>query len=298
MSDFQFIQNPVTGNWTILDPRRSKRPNVGKGANPTCPFCIGEEKEEIELYRVGGEKGDSNWLIRVIENKFAFAPHHELIIHSPDHHKNFDELPQDQVLRVMETYRQRFNAHAQDGQVLLFNNHGAQGGESLPHPHTQLVVIPDSVPLNIPKRLEIDPGSSGVDGEAHKDTEFFSIFCPKSSQWPDEVWIVPQKRGTNFGEISDEEVSDFAFVLKRLIEIFDTRHGHEFPFNFFIHPGSDWYLRFVPIIITPGGFDIATNIFVNTQDPQETIQFIMEHFENPDHNKIREEYKAEFRKSV
>ncbi len=109
MADFKFLEDPVSKKWVILAPRRAKRPDIAKGPSVLCPFCIGREKDEPELYRVGGEAQDSNWpasnasparqspdgssrmadgrsdagwQIRVIPNKFPFAPVHEIIIHS------------------------------------------------------------------------------------------------------------------------------------------------------------------------------------------------------------------------
>src|SRR5256885_16712687 len=111
MADFEFRRHKEKGKWVIFAPRRSKRTNAGKKKEPICPFCIGREEDEPEIYRVGGKPGDSNWQIRVIPNKFPFTPHHEIIIHSPDHHKNIDELPFSQVELLLQTYRQRFLAH-------------------------------------------------------------------------------------------------------------------------------------------------------------------------------------------
>ena len=45
-----------------------------------------------------------------------------------------------------------------------------------------------------------------------------------------------------FGDITEDEINDLAFVLKRLITILDYRYGNEFPYNFYIYPEADWYL--------------------------------------------------------
>src|SRR5688572_29761681 len=145
MADFTFLKNKTTGKYVILAPRRSKRTNVGGKATDVCPFCIGQEAQEEELYRVsknnvilvsdeGAHPGsetkdsgqarmtnnkDSDWAVRVIPNKFPFTPHHEIIIHSPDHHKNIDELALPQVELIFETYRQRFNENKQYGEVYI-----------------------------------------------------------------------------------------------------------------------------------------------------------------------------------
>lgn len=302
----------------ILAPRRAKRPDVAKGMEPVCPFCPGKEGNEQEVYRIGGNPGDPNWHIRVLPNKFPFAPIHEVIILSPDHHKSFGELPLSHVELILQTYRQRYQAHQNKGQVYMFHNSGVKGGESLPHPHTQLAVIPFEVATDIPR---LDPSSASVASDATSNaaapkpltledreqrqeeqnqiiTNHFYLFCPKTSQWPDEVWIAPQKRGRVFGEITSEEISDLADILTRVIHIFDLRHGREFPYNFYIYPGGDWYLRLIPRSKTLGGFEVGTGIFVNTQDPQETLMFLKTHFREPDEERIKKEHQAEYHTGV
>ncbi len=294
MGDFQFLQNPLSKKWVILSPRRAKRPDIASGIEPVCPFCPGKENAEKAVYEVKG--GEAGWRIRVLHNKFPFAPIHEVIIHSPDHHKSFDELPQSQIELIIQTYQQRYNAHKGKGQVYIFNNHAEAGGESLPHPHTQLAVIPVEVKTDLPRLASDGELATVAKGQEVQETKRYNIFCPKTSQWPDEVWIAPKLRGRAFGEIIDQEISDLAFVLPRLIQIFDLRHGNEFPFNFYIYPGGDWYLRLIPRVRVLGGFEVGTGIFVNTQDPRETIAFIKEHFENPNEEKIKTIHRATYHK--
>ena len=290
--DFKFVENPISKKWIISAPRRAKRPDIAKGQEPTCPFCVGNELKDKEVYRIGGKENDQNWLVRVVNNKFPFAPIHEVIVHSPDHHKNFDELPLSQSELILKTYRQRFQTHQDKGLVYIFQNHGEASGESLPHPHSQLAVVPDFV------RLEIAPLDFSKKKEEFKETASLFIFSPLTSEWPDEVWIAPKRDGLLYSEITDEEIKDLAKALYRLIQIFDLRHGHEFPFNFYISPFKNWYLRMVPRVKNLGGFEIGTGIPVNTQDPKETMAFIKEHFESPDEEKIRTVHRASYGKSV
>lgn len=300
MPDFQFLQNPLSKKWIILSPRRAKRPDIANGMEPVCPFCPTSKLENEVVYEVKDER--DNWKIRVLKNKFPFAPIHEVIIHSQDHNNSFDKLPKSQVELILKTYRQRFNTHKDKGHVYIFHNHGEAGGESLPHPHSQLAVIPPEVKLNMsrlatPKEMEVV-----AENQSFKETNHFVIFCPKTSRWPDEVWIAPKRRGNSFGSIEDVQISDLASTLTRLIQIFDLRHGLEFPFNFYIYPGGDWYLRIIPRVKTLGGFELGTDIFVNTQDPQETIEFIKEHFDQPvggaNEEKIRTVHRAVYHKAV
>jgi UDPglucose--hexose-1-phosphate uridylyltransferase len=293
MADFQFLQNPLSKKWVVSAPRRAKRPDIANGIEPVCPFCPGKELDEQTIYEVRNGKG---WQIRVLKNKFPFAAIHEIIIQSPDHQESFDLLPQSQVELVLKTYRQRYITHKKQGQVYIFNNHGKGGGESLPHPHTQLVVVPFEVNLDIPRLATPAEMETTAKDQLYKETNHFVIFCPKTSQWPDEVWVAPKERGGTFDLIKDNQIADLAFVLSRLIRIFDLRHGLEFPFNFYIYPGGDWYLRIIPRVKVLGGFEVGTGVMVNTQDPKETIEFIKEHFENPNEEKIKTIHRANYHK--
>ncbi len=290
--DFKFIKNKISKTWVISAPRRAKRPDIAKGSEPVCPFCIGNESLEQEVFRIGGEPGDNRWQVRVIPNKFPFTLIHEVIIHSPDHHKNWDELPVFHSELILKTYRQRYITHQDKGLVYIFHNHGKGGGESLPHPHSQLAVVPNDIEMDI---QELDSPSKE---DFAQETDNFTIFCPSYSQWPEEIWIFPQKRGRIFGEITDSEIKDLARILYRLIQIMDLRHGNEFPFNFYIYPKNDWYLRIIPRFKTLGGFELGTGVFVNTQDPKETIMFIKEHFKEPNEKEIRTKHQAQYRRGV
>lgn len=313
MTNFKFLQNPISQKWVILAPRRAKRPNVAKGFEPVCPFCLGREKDEPEVFRIGGQPGDDQWQVRVLNNKFPFAPIHEVIVHSPDHQKNFEDLPLSHVELILQTYKNRYLAHQKKGQVYIFHNRGMAGGESLPHPHTQITVVPFDIKMELPR---LDPSSmhissiqlgpkpvdpdqkEKIEQEQMIESTLFYMFCPITSQWPDEIWVAPRKRGRAFGEIADEEIKDLAFVLQRLIQIFDHRHNNNFPFNFYIYPMGDWYLRIIPRLKTIGGFELGTGIYINTQDPRETMDFIKKHFENPDIEKIKTEGQAEYQKGA
>lgn len=318
MSDFKILKNPVSGSWVISAPRRSERPDEEKHRE-VCPFCVVQEGG-TEVYRVPTGDGVNDWSVRVINNKYPFAPHHEVIIHSQDHHRNFDMLPQMQVELILRTFRQRYNFHAQNGQVYIFHNHGHEAGESLHHPHSQLVVVPYNVELSIPQlssavalegKDEIPwftqkwwgiRQTSEIDAIANigerLETEHFYIMCPSTSAWPDEVWIAPKETGETFGMITDKQISDLAFTLTRVIQIFDLRHGQEFSFNFYIYPGENWYLRIIPRIKILGGFEVGTGVSVNTQEPAKTMEFIREHFKEPNVEKIKTQHQADYRKKV
>ena len=293
MADFKFTHIPSLQNWIIMAPKRERRPYVeNKKKTHFCPFCVGNEKRDPSVFRIGGEDDDQKWSVRVVKNKFPFAPIHEVIIHTPDHKQSISEISVEHVKLVIEAFVNRFNTHLKSGTVCIFSNSGHDAGESINHTHSQLAVVPHDVPIVVPSLEEfLDYRGESI---TIKD---FKIVCPPYSQWPDEVWIVPEDRGKLFGEITYEEMENLAYVLRRLVYIFEARHGEDFPYNFYIYPHRDWYLRIMPRAKIPGGFEIATGIFVNTQDPKDTMEFIKKHFLEEEREKIKLS-PAEYRRGV
>ncbi len=289
MPDFTFTRFPHFETWVINAPHRAKRPHDKKNA---CPFCPGNPHNKEEVYRIGGYDHDNKWLVKVIPNKYPFAPIHEVVIHSPEHDKDMAQMSVEQLRFVLETYQNRFQTHLAKGTVCIFANNGKQAGESIHHSHSQIAVVPKDVPIIVPRLEENLVYKGEIFGVGA-----FDLICPPYSQWPDEVWIVPKERGRLFSEISFQEIESMAYILKHLVRILKIRHGDDFPFNYYIYPFRDWYLRLLPRAKTLGGFEMATGIFVNTQDPKESMQFIKNFLFEEDEEKIKE-YRAEYRKGV
>lgn len=296
VADFTFIPIPNFPNWVINAPKRSHRPRIESGQK--CVFCPGGTHHEPELFRipaldsVNSKNQEEEWRVRVLLNKYPFANIHELVILTPKHVKYLSELSVGQVQLGVEAYVNRYNAHKTHGTVCIFGNSGHDAGESIGHPHAQIVVIDKKIPIEVP-RLEKE---LTYRGETFSVGEF-DLICPPYSQWPDEVWIVPKNRGNSFGDISYKEIESLSYIWQRLVTIMELRHGKKFPHNFYIYPNEDWYVRILPRAKILGGFEIATGIFVNTQDPVDTMQFIKQHFVEHDTAKIKKN-KAEYRRGV
>lgn len=284
MADFSFLKDSL-GGWVISAPKRGKRPDQSAGGEPPCPFEF-----------IDGKVGDQEPLftlnqVRVVPNIYPFSPHHEIVIHSDDHRKNFGELDYSEAEDVFKVYHARFLKHNKFGQVYIFHNQGKMAGESLPHPHSQIVVVPSDVDLEIPPLRRLF-------GQDHMVLSHLYIFCPHDSKWPDEVWVAPKREGNSFSEATSDEIRELSFIVSRLVQIYTIRYAQDFPFNFYIYPGVRWYLRLIPRLKVLGGFEVGTSVFVNTQDPHETFRFIEENFDNPDFEKIKEIHQAEYSKSV
>ena len=242
-----------------------------------CPFCAGNEATTPpEVYRIGpGEKDKPGWLVRVVPNKYPITDIHEVFIHSGSHIDDVDSLPVGQVTRILMCYRDRFRAHENDGQVLIFCNHGYHAGASLAHPHSQLVVVP--------KQINLDSLSREPFNNIIEDNKTFVTYCPDFSQWPYEVWIAPRQEGSSFGDNQDTLLSDLAAVLQRALKkiemIFNNspilpkdRQNNPFVYNYYISPGVSWFIRIIPRFIHRAGFELGTGLNVNVVDPTEAAK--------------------------
>jgi UDPglucose--hexose-1-phosphate uridylyltransferase len=285
----KYVPDVKTQRWVIIASARSKRPDqsgdshaeVPQGGAKVCPFCPGNEAQTPpELYRIGGgEKDKPGWQVRVIPNKYPITDIHEVFIHSPSDTDDIEHLPLDQVSRILTAYRDRYRAHENDGQVLIFCNHGFHAGASLKHPHAQLVVVPKQINLD---SLYREPIANIVE----EDT-FFVTYCPDFSQWPYETWIAPKQEGTRFGDMKDDELTDLAGIMQRVLrkmeKIYITstikpkdRSDNTFVYNYYIYHGVNWFIRIIPRFIHRAGFELGTGLNVNVVDPPEAVKELQE----------------------
>ncbi len=271
----KYVPDVKTQRWVIIAPARTKRPKDEQspppGAHKICPFCEGNEAATPpEVYRIGqGEKDKPGWQVRVIPNLYPITDIHEVIVHSPSDTDDLEKLPTEQIVRVVRAYRDRFRAHEDDGQVLIFCNHGLHAGASLTHPHSQLVVVPKQINLD---SLYREPINNVVD-----ENTLFRTYCPDFSQWPFEIWIAPKVMGTKFGDTNDEELTDLATVLQRALRKVEaiyndpalaSVHGNiPFGYNFYVYHHENWFIRIIPRFIHRAGFELGTGLNVNIVDP-------------------------------
>lgn len=281
----KYVPDVKTQRWVVIAPSRTKRPadvpqdgtRAGKPDDAAfvkergCPFCSGNESlTPPEVYRIGeGAKDGPGWQVRVVPNKFPITDIHEVIIHSTDDVKDVEDLPLEQVTRIMTTYRDRYCFYKESGHVLIFCNHGLHAGASLMHPHSQLVVVPRQINLDT---LSREPLANVVE-----ENTYFRTYCPDFSQWPYEVWIAPKGVGTKFCDLTDDELPDLAHVLQKALQrvkaVYDDPtsviHHGEMPFgyNFYIYHGINWYIRIIPRFIHRAGFELGTGLNVNVVDP-------------------------------
>ncbi len=263
----KFVPDISSKRWVIISAQRVKRPDDHNGHKKKCVFCPGNESlAPEEVYRIGpGEMNTPTWKVRVIKNKYPIADIHEVIIHSPDEEKDIANLTPASAALVFRAYRERFNFHKKQGQVLIFCNQGEHAGASIEHPHSQLVVIPTQINFDT---LSREPLNNVVENNT-----FFNVYCPDFSQWPYEAWIAPKKENTVFGDITDEEIDDLIRILQKTLKQLQKIYKENqlsnlaFGYNYYIYPKESWYIRIIPRFVHRAGFELGTGLSVNIVDP-------------------------------
>lgn len=266
-------QNIVTGEWVVISPERSKRPedyvtaSAPKHGTPTdCPFCV----ENNNAYALSIKEVETK-NIYVIPNKFPAFVHEDSIICEGDgfyqdtksiggHEviiiKNHDqEIYEDGkaiVEELIDVYKSRYLHYDQDPvneYTLIIHNHGSEAGASIEHPHSQLFSSA-VMPSYIQKELE---GSKKYFDENQKcvfceivrvekenghrivyENEAFLVFTFFASRFPFEMWLVPKRHMPNFETISDETKKLLADALHEAISRLNKALNFP-PFNYWIH---------------------------------------------------------------
>lgn len=263
-----FRQDPVSLEWLILSPHRAKRPHQKSGRPKIlCPFDAGNEgMTPPEIARIGeGEAGTRGWQIRVVPNLYKVTDKHEVIIHSPDHKKDITTLPLDHVQNLFQLFQDRYNVNQGFGYPLIFNNSGLEAGASLTHPHSQLAVVPSHIGLSSP--LAQKPHNIALKGKS------LVAFCPDFSVWPYETWIQPYPRGKHFGQVDKPQLMELAKMTQQILQSLSAA-SPDLPYNFYIYPGEDWYLRIMGRSLIKAGFELGSGIQVNTVVPTEVVKIL------------------------
>jgi UDPglucose--hexose-1-phosphate uridylyltransferase len=270
-------RDPATGDWLLIAPRRAALPRATGQDN--CPFCPGNEAvTPPELARVQDDRG--RWLVRVTANKYPLADTHEVVIESPSHH--WDMTGHRQVGRVLRVWRDRYRVHCATHQVVvIFRNHDPAAGASQAHPHSQIVALTAVPPGLASRNPPADVLRAVVDRERSDRTRLigesrrFAAFVPYAGD-AYETWIVPLAAAGSFTEATDDDLGDLAALLPQILGSL-RRALHDPPYNLMINSGSCsgqdpghccWYLRIIPRLATPGGFELATGVHVSTVTPE------------------------------
>ncbi|MGH8648971.1 MAG: galactose-1-phosphate uridylyltransferase, partial [Burkholderiales bacterium] len=225
---------------------------------------------------------------------------HEVIIETPDHHRQMTDLTLDELTQVITAYKYRSMDLRGDRRLkytLLFKNFGLSAGASLEHAHSQLIALP-IVPKRVREevdgskqyftlkerciycdiiRQELDAKTRVVD-----QNNDFVILEPYAPRFPFETWILPKAHESSFEEGQSHSYENLAKILKVLLTRMDKVLVSP-AYNLVIHtaplmePSNDyyhWHFEMMPRLTRVAGFEWGTGFYINPTPPEEAAQFL------------------------
>lgn len=302
-------RNPVSGKLAIVAPGRAARPQAApatpgstgvvssgapaagrpaRGVPAACPFCDGNEAltpPEIEARRPEGGAADApGWTLRVVPNKYpALAGMHEVLIHSPDHGIELEDLGDEDLTAAVTCYQRRIDAQLSGGAraATLVVNRGVGSGASLEHPHAQLFATPVLPSLLQDELLEFErhrnrygtcvlcdeiegAGERLVFGDDH------AAWVPAASRFAYELWLAPLEHNADVREADPAALG--AALRRALVAVRTATAGA--PCNLWIHTAPadlrgpfHWHVEIAPRLTGFAGFELGTDIAIVSVDP-------------------------------
>ncbi|MHB1530167.1 MAG: galactose-1-phosphate uridylyltransferase [Acidiferrobacteraceae bacterium] len=276
------------------------------------------------LYPVLGDDRQERNLSLGLQQTIDGYGRHEVIIDHDRHGIALYEMEASHIADLFSAYQKRMRELYQSNPrlryVLVFKNSGAAAGASLSHTHSQIIGMP-VVPYNVQAEVEhslsyyrkhhhcifcalidealtfeatiYDRTSGAVRRRIHvgqyvieRGTRFLAV-KPFASRYEWEIQILPLVHQADFLDASEDDLRDFARVLRRSMARLSAVLG-EVQYNYFLHalprapeteesrPSYHWHLEICPRTTIPSGFELGSGLFVNTISPEDAARQLRE----------------------
>ena len=262
--------NPLTGNYVLVSPHRLLRPWQGKEEDvvleqkpehdANCYLCAGN-------VRANGENNPNYKDTFVFTNDFAafmketpefesdnpllkvesVAGTNRVICFSPKHNLTLAEMEKSEIKKVVDLWKsQSVELGKKYTWVQIFENKGEIMGSSNPHPHGQIWAssfIPNEVVSENEnqKKYFTENGSvllvDYVNLEVKQqerlvvENEHWVVVVPFWATWPFETLLLPKRHVQTLGDLSEEESSSLAEILKTFLSKYDNLFKTSFPYT-------------------------------------------------------------------
>lgn len=295
--------NKMRDEYVAISTSRNARPFLPP--KEYCPLCPArDEAFPTEIPKTGRAY---EWA--VFENMYpALAPQPEgigkceVVLYSPHHDATLATEPLEQVEGLMHVWRDRSRSLGRlpfIRQVFIFENKGAEVGVTLHHPHGQIYAFRDTPPFlarehaaakahfqNTGRCLVCDLATIELEfkGRVVLETPSLVAFVPYAARYPYEVHVTTKTHRPLFEDLEDQELSELALLLKRLLFKYDALFGISLPYIMAHHQSEStdphdrtyhWHLEFYPPHRTRdkmkylAGVESGTGFFVNDTSPEE-----------------------------
>jgi UDPglucose--hexose-1-phosphate uridylyltransferase len=263
--------NPLTGDWVLVSPHRTKRPWQGQVErppqetrppyDPQCYLCPGNS-------RAGGVQNPAYDSTFVFTNDFsallpdtppaALAPHpllrtesesgiSRVICFSPRHDLTLPEMTVADIRRVIDVWvEQVIELGQQYRWVQVFENKGAIMGCSNPHPHGQIwagSALPNEPAKEerqqrayfeergLPLLVDYADIEIRLPERGVVENKEWLAVVPYWAVWPFEILLMPRRHVLRLPDLTDPERDALADILKRLLTKYDNLFEVSFPYS-------------------------------------------------------------------
>jgi UDPglucose--hexose-1-phosphate uridylyltransferase len=176
------------------------------------------------------------------------------------------------------------------GYVQVFKNHGAAGGASVEHAHSQMLGT-SLVPREL--RAELDAAAAYHDRHGRcifcdlidrelsdgqrviLETDHFVAVAAWAGRFPYETWLLPRRHEARFDRLTDVELTDLAAAIRTILRRLAAVAGDP-AYNMVLHtapageaPHYHWHWEILPRTTGIAGYEVATGSYLNPLPPEE-----------------------------
>ena len=214
--------------------------------------------------------------------------YHEVIVETPEHGKQLADLPVKHISMLLKVCSQRItelSKRKNTKYVTVFKNHGQSAGTSIVHTHTQVATLP-MLPQAVAEEVKASTKSKKclyceIIQKEKKSLRFidendsFISIAPYASRFNYEAWIFPKKHIGSITEFSDKQYADCAAALRNILVKLKQLNAD---YNFLLHyspkgAGLHFHIEVLPRIALWGGFELCSNIVINSVAPETAANF-------------------------
>jgi UDPglucose--hexose-1-phosphate uridylyltransferase len=253
------------------------------------------------------------WLVRIVPNKYpavlptcesdsieiadtavAALGTHEVVVESREHAIDFAELPREQVIIVLKSWRDRIAEHRRQAKwpfVLLFKNSGREAGATLEHVHSQIVAL-----ARIPQGSQAKLRGAAALFEQHQSCAFCRLIAAErqanarvlideggvvtvtavAGRQPYETWVLPADHAADYEAQCERQLEELAAALARTLKALRQVLPvyaynlilHTAPFDTYWCDRYHWHIEIVPRISGLAGFEFGAGEYINPILPE------------------------------
>lgn len=307
MSELRF--NPLLGEWVATATHRQDRTFLPP--KDFCPLCptkkngfpteVPEDSYDIVVFenRFPSLKSNPDQVSVEGSDLYPVRPGQglcEVILYSPDHQTSLAQEPLQQIEKLVKVWTDRFfkaGSLSFVDYVFIFENKGEEIGVTIHHPHGQLYGYP-FIPPRI--KTELDQCLQYANRTGHclicdileeesraeirivSENKSFIAYIPFFARWPYEVHIVSKRHLQALTDLTSNEQTQLASILKTVLTAYDQVFEKSFPYMMVLHQRPtdgdtyDYYhfhIEFYPPMRTANklkylaGSETGAGVFIN-----------------------------------